>query len=237
MRAWVVAVAVLAAVPSQAEVLIRASNGRVDVQATGAPLSEVLDRLAKQTGMKVSYDGAPQRMAVNLTLTNRTPAEAVLGILDGLGINFALKMDLTGSRVDTLLISGLAAASSSPAPTSAPVRTFQPPTQAEPEDEPQAEEEPEAAEEAPAEQPLQPGAPGVGVAPGGGDPSAPPSQGGVPGRVGIPQAGVGVPGAVSPVMPGIPTSPFAPPNPLFPGAPQVPIAGASPQPTEQPQVQ
>src|SRR4029079_18559349 len=65
-----------------------------------------------------------ERQLVTATLVGRTPAEAVLGILDGLGLNYALSMDPTGKQVQTLLISGAApvssgAPSASPAPAAA----------------------------------------------------------------------------------------------------------------------
>ncbi len=44
---------------ARAEVEVTQANGHVDLKATAAPVSEVLDRLGKQTGMKVTYDGAP----------------------------------------------------------------------------------------------------------------------------------------------------------------------------------
>ena len=48
-----------------AEIDVRATaGGRVSLKVNAAPLSEVLDRLARQTGMKVVYDGAPPRALV-----------------------------------------------------------------------------------------------------------------------------------------------------------------------------
>jgi hypothetical protein len=156
---WPLLVAVAcAAAPARADVQVHAANGRVDVRATAAPLSDVLDRLAKATGMKVTYDGAPQRVPVTLALTGQTPAGAVLSVLDGLGLNYALRMDLTGTRVETLMIAGTTSASpggtSAAPPISRAAASYRPPEpQAEAEDEPEAEEEQEA--EAPGE-PLPP---------------------------------------------------------------------------------
>jgi len=124
---WVLALALMAAAASEvhAGVDVHAAGGRVDVRATAAPLAEVLDRLSKQIGMKVVFEGPPERQLVTATLVGRTPAEAVLGILDGLGLNYALSMDPTGRQVLTLLISGPAPVSSgapaaSPAPAARP---------------------------------------------------------------------------------------------------------------------
>lgn len=112
----------MAAAPeTHAGIDIHATGGRVDVRATAAPLTEVLDRLSKQIGMKVVFEGPHERQLVTATLLGRTPAEAVLGILDGLGLNYALSMDPTGNQVQTLLISGPAPVSSAAPPASPPV--------------------------------------------------------------------------------------------------------------------
>jgi len=90
------------------EVQVRANGGRVDLIATAAPLQDVLARLAQQTGMKVVYDGAPPRMLVTVSLPQRTPVEAVLALFEGLGLNYALSTDRSGTRVDTLILSAAA---------------------------------------------------------------------------------------------------------------------------------
>jgi hypothetical protein len=121
---WVLALALLAAAPQEAHVDVHVAGGRVDVRATAAPLADVLERLSKQIGMKLEFEGPRERQLVTATLVGRTPAEAVLGILDGLGVNYALILDPTGKQVQTLLISGAApvssgAPSASPAPAAA----------------------------------------------------------------------------------------------------------------------
>lgn len=95
-----------------AAVDVRVSGQTVDVLATNAPLSEILDRLSRQTHMRVVYDGAPPRQILSMDLRGRTPVEAVVAALEGQGVNYALSMDPTGTRVETLLVSG--SASSSP---------------------------------------------------------------------------------------------------------------------------
>ena len=102
----------LAAAPATAEVAVRVSGGQVDLTATAAPLADVLDRLARQTGMKVVYEGPAPRQLVTLSLHGRTPTETVLALFEGLGVNFALVADPSGSRVQTLVVAGTATASS-----------------------------------------------------------------------------------------------------------------------------
>jgi hypothetical protein len=147
---WAVLPALFLAAQASAETQVRVTNGRVDLQASGAPLSEVLDRLAKQTGMKVTYDGAPQRTPVNLTLTDRTQAQAVLGVLDGLGLNYAFRMDASGTRIEALLIAGTAptapAGGLAALPQARAVPAYRPPEpiEQEEEDEPVEEDETDA---------------------------------------------------------------------------------------------
>jgi hypothetical protein len=96
-----------------AAVEVRVAGQSVDVQATNAPLSEILERLSRQTQMKVVYEGAPPRQTISLDLRGRTPVEAVVAAFEGQGINYAMSMDDSGTRVQTLLVSGSATASPS----------------------------------------------------------------------------------------------------------------------------
>ena len=102
----------LATAPAAAEVVVRVSGGHVDLTATAAPLADVLDRLARQTGMKVVYEGPAPRQLVTVSLHGRTPAETVLAVFEGLGINYALLADSTGTSVQTLVVAGAATATS-----------------------------------------------------------------------------------------------------------------------------
>ena len=103
-----------------AQTEVRRVGDTLDVRATAAPVSEVLDRIARETGMKVTYDGAPPRARVSVTLTGVTPAQAVLRVLEGQGLNYALRMDPRAVRVETLLmVAGSGAGTAAPAPTPA----------------------------------------------------------------------------------------------------------------------
>ena len=197
MRAPVLVVLLLAAVPNaSADVTVRLNgDGRVDVRATTAPLPEVLDHLSRQTGMKVIYDGPVPRPLLTLTLEGRTPVEALLGILEGLGLNYAVVMDPTGTRVQTLLMTGTSTAST-PSPAALPLRAATPtllrPRPAEPPEQDPVDEPPE--EEAAASPTIPPtGQPPAGPPlPGTGSPvppafSQPPALPGVPNMVPLPE--------------------------------------------------
>lgn len=89
-----------------AEVAIRVAGEEVDVNATAAPLADVLNDLARKTGMEVVYEGSPPRQQVTLALVGRSPTEAVLDILEGQGLNYALVADATGTQVQKLIVAG-----------------------------------------------------------------------------------------------------------------------------------
>ena len=139
-----VAFLVALALPGRAEVTVRAAAGRVDITANASPLAEVLDRLAKQTGMKVVYEGPAPRQLVTVSLLGRSPAEAVHDLLEGQGLNYALLGDSAGTGVQTLLMTGTTApvASSSAAPhPSASMRRPGPPPMSSPDSMEEVEEE------------------------------------------------------------------------------------------------
>src|SRR5512143_3026381 len=98
-RAVVSVVLSFVATVASAEVSVRVSGGRVDLTATAAPVAEVLDRLARQTGMKVVYEGPAPRQLVTVSLHGRTPAETILAVFEGLGLNYAMVADATGAGI------------------------------------------------------------------------------------------------------------------------------------------
>jgi hypothetical protein len=116
LAACTLLLAVASADAGEVEVRFTAA-GRLSLRVTSAPLSEVLSRLAQQTGMKVMYDGAPPRALVRgRQVEDATPAEAVADVLEGLGVAYALRLDATGARVETLLVLGAVRAAAPPAP-------------------------------------------------------------------------------------------------------------------------
>ena len=92
-----------------AEPLIRAVDGQVTIHADKMPLSQILDRLAASSGMKITYEGARPSMPVSMTVDGITETEAILRLMEGQGVSYVLATDPTGERVDTLIISGVGA--------------------------------------------------------------------------------------------------------------------------------
>lgn len=84
-----------------------ASDRTLDVEAKSASVSSVLECLSEKAGFKMVIEpGLAMRQSVTISLSRRTPTQAVIGVLDGQGLNYAYTSDPSGSRVLMLLISG-----------------------------------------------------------------------------------------------------------------------------------
>lgn len=93
--------------PSEAE--IRAAGGEVTIHAHNLPLSQILDRLSSATGMALTYEGARPTMPVTVSVEGISEAEAILKLMEGLGVSYVFRTDVTGQRVDLLIVSGAGA--------------------------------------------------------------------------------------------------------------------------------
>ena len=109
------AVLLLAATPLRADVKVALKDGRMGIEAHKASVKEILDRVAGLTGMKVIYDGPLPTRSITKSVPDRTPADAVLGILEGEGINFAVILNPAGTQIETLLVTGPSKARPAPA--------------------------------------------------------------------------------------------------------------------------
>ena len=134
---WRVAVflaaALLLTAPVLADVQVRVRGRLVDVSATAAPLSQILDWIALAVGTEIEYGGVRPSQRLTLAFSNRSPAEALLGVLDGQGLNFAIQLDATGHGVQKLLIAAATPRSArrpppTPARRATPPRPLQRPT-------------------------------------------------------------------------------------------------------------
>jgi hypothetical protein len=212
----------LVAAPSSPSVEVTLRAGRVAVHAQRAPLSEVLARFSEVTGARVVYEAARPVQLVSVGIEADSAAEALGRLLEGQGLNYALRLDASGRAVEMLVVTG----TSSPAPASAPARGRVPVAPAEPVEETFAFEEPPFEAADPGADPggaFGPGAPGGGFPEGGfpsgdpgasaTDPGAPPGQPQAPGVASYPGAPPGQQPYPAPPVPGpFPAQP-APPTP------------------------
>ena len=86
------------------ELQVRKEGQTVFVDGSRVPLSDVLDRLASTTGMKVVYDGPRPRRLVTVHIEGRSEVETVRALFEGQGINYALTLDPSGLHVASLIL-------------------------------------------------------------------------------------------------------------------------------------
>jgi hypothetical protein len=112
------ALAILAQRPLQ-DIDVRVASGRVVIRTQGAPLSRVLDRLGNATGMKVVYQGPAPMMPIRADVDAASESEALARLMEGQGVDYALRMDPSGYRVEYLIVGSVARGGSAAAGTAA----------------------------------------------------------------------------------------------------------------------
>ncbi len=82
------------------------------IRIVSAPLSEVIDALARAGGFRVTYQAArPNAMLFNVEIEAPTVGEALLRLLEGQSLNYGVVFDVTGASVTSLLVLAPASAS------------------------------------------------------------------------------------------------------------------------------
>ncbi len=199
---WLLTVVGQASVGSVAEVKV--VGGRVHIQATAVPVSEVLDRLSRTTGMKIVYDGTPPSDRLTAAIDAGSETEALSRLLEGLGLTYAFKLDAAGRHVETLFVTSSTrrASSATSAASAAASRTAQIGASEDSEMDALPEGPDPANDPAAVPQPIPEG---MGIAAGG------------PGYAGGQAVGMGMPGVETqdPSFPGAASFP----SPSIPGAP------------------
>jgi hypothetical protein len=192
-------------------------HGRVSIRSESAPLADILTRFAQATGAEVVYEAARPRQLVSVVIEAASPAEAIARLLEGQGLDYALRLDPTGRNVEMLIFTGATSPTAAPAGAGRSPRAFPPPEEPE-------EVEPFESDAPPAEFNVTP----VPEANEGPEPSASP---GMPPADLLMTPALGVQGAV----PGAPagaelSSPVAPSGSVAPepGQPQPPAVASYP---------
>jgi hypothetical protein len=102
MRSVLTILLLLGGAASRIEVHVAAE--KVTIDAAGAPIADILDRLAERTGMKIVYDGPRPRERVSVKIEAPSVAAAVASLLEGHSISSALTFAPNGRDVATLII-------------------------------------------------------------------------------------------------------------------------------------
>jgi hypothetical protein len=206
--------------PSALEV--RVGHGLLSVRAEAVPVAEVLERLSREAGFKLVFEGTRPSQRISLSFDGLPEPEALARVLEGLGLNYALLSDPSGRKPGVLVVSGQAAVTAG-GTRLAPVHPVAPAP--EPYEDPAPPEEPTADLAG-----IDPAAPPGPVAPGGYQGSVEVPFTGQPGAPGFPATASGPApvGSTQPMMPpGSPEQPM-PGAPAFPGAPSMPMPPSFP---------
>ena len=212
MRLRVALALSLLAARSQPDIDVALRDGRVVVRTVGAPLAEILSRFAQATGAEVAYETARPRQLVSVDIEAASPAEAIAQLLEGQGLDYALRLDPTGRNVEMLVITGSASPAAAPAGTTRAPRASAPPP-------------PEEAYEVPAENAEEPPPPDTAEGPNPEVPAGTSAEEAMSPALAVPFTGA-APSAPSAAGPSGPEMPGAPvPEP---GQPQTPSAASYP---------
>jgi len=218
----------LVALPGgSAELDVQARDGLLTLRARAVPLVDVLERLSRETGLKLVYEGPKPSQLVTVTFEGLPETEALGRLFEGLGIDYAFHSDASGQHVGMLIVSrgsgtgASAAASRAPSPPrrfgnvppgSAPVEEpFAPEPDAGQAEPPEAVSPEAEGGEEPAYLPLTPWEGGAGAPPGSLTPGGAPVSSQPPGPASSP----------FPTYPG--QQPGQVPGPVFPGPASVPL--------------
>jgi len=139
--------------PSAIDVSVRAD--RVVVHSTAAPLSDILTRFAQAAGAELVYESSRPRQLVSVGIEAGSQAEALSRLLEGQGLNYALRLGPNGRDIQLLVI-GPSTSTPAPAGASGPNRgRQQPPPELEQDlSGPEADEPEQAVEEPPEPEPA-----------------------------------------------------------------------------------
>src|SRR5437762_1513002 len=98
--AWTAALLLSAAAAPGPSVRVKLANGHLSIDAANASLAEILQKVSDRTGMRVIWDGPPPTQPVKkITVADRSPADAVLNLIDGHGYNYAVVLSPSGQQI------------------------------------------------------------------------------------------------------------------------------------------
>jgi hypothetical protein len=90
--------------PQTPPLQVTASDGRVTIRATRVPLFEILQELARKTGMEVVYESALPRQPITATLENLPDEDAIAKLLEGVPLSWGVKLSANRQRVERLVL-------------------------------------------------------------------------------------------------------------------------------------
>lgn len=96
---------VLATLHASAEAIeVRLEQDAVDIRTNGAPLASVLERIKQATGVDLVFEGPPPRQLIRAQLRRPTIAMAIMDLMQGQNLSYAMQLDETGRKPLKLIV-------------------------------------------------------------------------------------------------------------------------------------
>jgi hypothetical protein len=83
---------------------VRVNGQCVDIHAAAVPLADLLQELARRTGVQLAFEGGDPRQTITVDLKCGKPTDALLGVLEGQGLNYVMQMSPDGARAEKLVL-------------------------------------------------------------------------------------------------------------------------------------
>jgi len=94
----------LLAPPAAPRLEVSASDGRLTIRATATPLADILDEVARKTGMAVVFETARPRQPVTANIQSLPEEEAIARLLHGQPVSWGVKLSANRRRVERLVL-------------------------------------------------------------------------------------------------------------------------------------
>jgi hypothetical protein len=104
LAAWLAAAILAVPGVTAAEVVVTDAEGGIRVEARQDGLTDVLEAFAERTGLEVIYEGPPPNVSVTAAIRDVSSARALVRLLEGRGLNYALVTDMSGMNAVKLLL-------------------------------------------------------------------------------------------------------------------------------------
>jgi hypothetical protein len=94
----------LAPPPPGSMLEVSAADGRLTIRTIGTPLADVLQEVARKTGMQVVFETRPPRQLVSANIEGLPEEEAIARLFEGQSVSWAVQLAANRRRIERLVI-------------------------------------------------------------------------------------------------------------------------------------
>jgi hypothetical protein len=93
---------------------VSAADGRLTIRTIGTPLADVLQEVARKTGMQVVFETKPPRQLVSANIEGLPEEEAIARLFEGQSLSWAVQLAPNRRRIERVVIAEPGAARAKP---------------------------------------------------------------------------------------------------------------------------